>query len=221
MPRGKQALILDKFTPIDRENWERKELFELYTEIWTATTFAASVRLDVEKLVKTQKERGEKLVPALLYVFSREVSRDMAFTVAVRDGVVGSWEKMHPMYPVLNENGTFTFHSTRVDGDYASFYSAYMEEKVRTAGRIGAFASSMPPNSYIISIIPYMDFEGFSFAMKNPKYYLAPIIEIGKYDEKYTMPASITVNHAVCDAHHISELFNRVQRALNHPEEWQ
>lgn len=211
---------MDTFTPIDRETWPRRELFELYTEYWTTTTFAVSVKLNAEKLVKYQKSRGQKLVPALLYAFSSEISKDMAFTVALINGVVGHWDKMHPMYPVLNENGTFTFHTTPLTEDFDTFYKNYLQEKIDSEGKIGAFSTEMPPNAFIISIMPYFRFEAFSFAMKNPKNYYAPIVSIGKYDENYVLPVAATVNHAVCDGYHISELFRRVQYKFDHPEEW-
>ena len=202
------------------ETWPRKELFELYTKSWMSTSFAASMKLRAEKLVKLLKARGQKLVPALLYVISREVSRDPAFTVAIQDGVLGNWEKIHPVYPVLNDNGTFTFHNTMLTDNYQDFYGAYLREKEENAGQKGAYASIMPLNNYIISIMPFFAFDSFSFALKNQKNYFAPILSVGKYDEDYRMPVSATVNHAVCDGYQVSELFRRVQEAFDNPEEW-
>ncbi len=210
---------MDCFTPIDKETWPRKSLFELYTRSWMEMTFAVSVKVRAEKLVKLQKERGQKLVPALLYIVSREVSRDQAFTVAIKDGVLGYWDRMHPMYPVLNDNGTFSFHTTPVDGDFPTFYQAYLREKEENAGKTDAYACEMPFNVYTLSIMPFFAFEAFAFSMKNPKNFLAPIISIGKYDEDYRMPMAATVNHAICDGYQASELFRRIQEAFDHPEE--
>ncbi len=211
---------MDQFTPIDKETWPRKALFELYTRSWMEMTYSASMKLRAEKLVKLLKARGQKLVPALLYIFSREISRDQAFTVAIQDGVLGSWDKMHPIYPVQNDNGTFTFHTTPMDGDFQRFYDAYLREKEENAGITAAYASETPPNGYLISIMPYFAFDAYAFSMKNIKNYFAPLIAIGKYDENYLLPVAATVNHAVCDGHHLSELFRRVQEAFDHPEEW-
>ena len=212
---------MDRFTKIDMETWPRRELFELYTKSWMSTSFSATVKIRAENLVKLQKERGQKLVPALLYIVSRELSGDQAFTVAVQDGFLGYWDRIHPVYPVLNGNGTFTFHTTPVDGGFQRFYEAYLREKEENADKLGAYASSdMPVNNYIFLIMPWLAFDSFSFALKNQKNYFAPIISIGKYDENCCLPFSATVNHAVCDGYQLSEFFRRIQEAFENPEEW-
>ena len=211
---------MDQFTQIDKKTWARKHLFALYTKPYMLTNFSASMKLKAEKLVKYQKAQGQKLVPALLYIISKEISKDTAFTVAVKDGFLGYWDSMHPMYPVLNENGTFTFHTTRVAGTFPEFYDAYLREKEENAGKTGAYASLMPLNSYVISIMPYFAFDSFSFELKGQKDYFAPVVSVGKYDENYLMPVAVTVNHAVCDGYQLSELFNRIQKAFDNPGEY-
>ena len=211
---------MDRFTEIDRETWPRKALFDLYTRSWMEMTFSATQKLRAEKLVKLQKARGQKLVPALLYIVSREVSRDRAFTVANKDGVLGYWDRIHPMYPVLNENGSFSFHTTLVEGDFPSFYQAYLREKEENADKTGAYACTMPLNTFTLSIMPYFAFDSFSFSLKNVKNYFAPIVSIGQYDENFLLPIAVTVNHAVCDGYQLSELFRRLQEAFENPEAW-
>ena len=130
---------MDHFVEIDKATWPRRELYELYTKTWMEQTFSASVKLRVEKLINCQKAHGQKLVPALLYIFSRELSRDQAFTLAIKGGTLGCWDRIHPVYPVRNENGTFTFHTTPVGDDFASFYEAYMREKEENAGKMGSY----------------------------------------------------------------------------------
>ncbi len=212
---------MDLFTPIEKETWPRRELFQLFSKSMMGAGFSASVKLRAENLVKLQKARGQKLVPALLYVFAKEISRDPAFTFAVKDGVMGHWDRMHPMYPVLNENGTFTFHTTRADGDYRSFYEAYMREKTEYTEKPAAYASDMPFNCFSISTMNYFPFDSFSFSMNNNyKFSYAPVVSIGKYDENYEMTVSVAVNHAVCDEKNVAELFTRLQAAFDSPEEY-
>ena len=211
---------MDHFTEIDKETWPRKESYGLYTKTWMEQTFSASLKLRAEKLINCQKAHGQKLVPALLYIFSRELSRDQAFTTAIKGGTLGYWDRIHPVYPVLNGNGTFTFHTTPVADDFSSFYDAYMREKEENDGKLGTYASEPPINGYVISIMPFFAFDSFTYSLKNIKNYFAPIIAVGKYDEEYRLPVSSTVNHAVCDGWHLSELFRRVQEAFDNPEEY-
>ena len=220
-PKTKEANAVDRFTEIDRETWPRKALFELYTKAWMEMTYSATVKLRAERLVKRQKARGQKLTPALIYLFTREISRDRAFTTAIRDGTLGYWDRLQPVYPVLNDDGTFTFHTARVEGDFPVFYDAYLREQAENAGKRGAYASNdMPVNGYTISVMPFLAFDSFSFSLKNIKHYFAPIISIGKYDDNFLLPVAATVNHAVCDGYHLSELFRRLQDAFDHPDAW-
>ncbi len=211
---------MDHFTEIDKETWPRMECYKLYTTKWLEQTFSATMKMSVEKLINCQKAHGQKLVPALLYIFSREFSRDQAFTIAVKDGKLGYWDRIHPVYPVLNENGTFSFHTTPVRDDFGSFYDAYMREREENADKTGINVSLLFTNGYVISIMPFWPFESLSHSLKYIKNYYAPIVAIGKYDEEYRLPVAVTVNHAVCDGWHLSELFRRVQEAFDNPEEY-
>ena len=213
----------DKFTPIDRENWPREEIYRVYTELWTTTLFSVTVRIDVTETVRETKRRGEKFVPAVLYLFSRELSRQENFTLAVRDGILGCWERLHPLYPVLNETGNFTFHTTPYYGGYRQFYRAYIAEQERNGASLAAFAEPAPENNFIISIMPYLKFEGFSFSLKNAKNYYTPTVSVGKYYEengRLYMPVSVTVNHAASDANHLNILFSGVEAAMQSPLSW-
>ncbi|MBQ4427272.1 MAG: hypothetical protein II881_05920 [Oscillospiraceae bacterium] len=214
---------MDEFTPIDRMSWARESLFRLYTEVFTTTHFSSSVRLDVTNTVKMAKREGKKLVPAILYCFSREISKRDELRVAERNGVLGRWNIMHPVYPVLNDDGNFTFHTVCYTENYAEFYAAYIAEAERNRAARGAYADSAPENGFIISVMPYFDFESFGFSFKNAKGYYTPIVSVGKYrDEngRLTLPAAVTVNHAAADGYHIASLFDGVGRLLAEPERW-
>lgn len=214
---------MDRFIPIDRSTWERDSLFRLYTEIFTTTHFSSSVRIDVTETVKMAKERGEKFVPAVLYCFSRELSRETAFCVAERQGVLGRWEVMHPVYPVLNPSGHFTFHTIRYCEDYSKFYADYIAEQERSRDAREAYAEPAPENSYIISVMPFLKFESFAFSFKNAKGYYTPTISVGKYAEengRLMMPIAATVNHATTDGYHVSLLYDGIERLMLDPGEW-
>ena len=215
---------MDRFTPIDRENWDREEMYRLYTEQWGNTWFSCTVRLDVTQTVRYQKEKGQKFVPAVYYAVSRGMCQQVNFCLRLHNGELGYWDKVHPMYPVLRQTGNFTFHSVPYQEDYQAFYDAYIEESVRNKDQCGAFAEPMPENVFTISNLYFMPFDSFSFAMKNTRYYYSHIISLGRYEEdgagRLMLPFSATVNHAVVDAYHVHLLSQDIQKLLLHPETW-
>ena len=111
-------------------------------------------------------------------------------------------------------------HLLGYDHEVGGLEAVRMREKEETVGKTGAYVSTVPLNNYIISIMPYFAFDSFTFSLKNQKNYYAPILSVGKYDENYLLPIAATVNHAVCDGYHVSELFRRVQEAFDNPAEY-
>lgn len=48
--------------------------------------------------------------------------------------------------------------------------------------------------------------------------FLAPVITWGKYElerERYIMPLTMNIHHAVADGFHLSRFFNEVQELIN------
>lgn len=76
----------------------------------------------------------------------------------------------------------------------------------------------MPENTFNVSMIPWTSFEGFNLNLEKGFAYLLPIFTFGKYEQinnRYIIPMSVQVHHAVCDGFHVCHLINELQTALN------
>lgn len=214
---------MEQFTPIDRSRWARESQYRLFTEQWTTICYSVTVRLDVTDTVRYCKEHNVKFVPALLWLTTRAMTQQENFRMAVRGDVLGVWDVIHPIYPVVNADDNITFHTTAYTPHFSDFLAAYLAEAERNSGAVGAFAEMAPENGYIISIAPYIEFESMSFHLRNARNYYAPVFEIGRYhseDDRLILPMSITVNHAVIDLKHVNQLKTTLQQDLSHPETW-
>lgn len=212
-----------KFKEIDLETWDRKEEFTLYSEIWTTVCYSVTKKLDVTHTVRFLKGRGIKIVPCLYYLCSRALNTVPNFRLAQKNGKTGYWETIQPQFTVMNKNKNITFHTVPYSDDFCIFYENYLNEMKKNGEYTGISAGTMPENGYIISVLPYLSFDAFSFHIKNPKGYYAPVVEIGKYEtegERLKIPVSVTVNHAAVDAWHVSEFFKSLQEGLNSAEIW-
>jgi len=210
---------MDKFEVIDMEKWPRREIYKLYTEQWPTTTYSVTKHMPAEKLIVYLKERNIKLVPALIWLVSDAFNHCENYKLAVKDGKLGRWNVIHPMFPTLNSDKNMSFHSVRYVGDFEAFYEAYLQEQRENINKTCLWACEVPENFYMVSVFPFMHFDASSMQMRGRGYY-APFFAIGRYDEEKRLPCMIMGNHAVTDAWHVSEAFNEIQARMDAPSEW-
>lgn len=215
---------MNQFTPIDMDTWPRAAQYRLFTQQWTTISYTATEQLDAARTVAWCRARQSKFVPALLWAVTRSLLEQENFRLGVRDGVLGSWDVIHPVCPVVNAEGNLIFFTTPYIPEYAGFYQAYLAQKQAALDTPNAaVAGTMPENGYIISVVPYMNFTSVSFHLKNAKNYYAPVLDIGRYTpqgDRLMLPVSLTINHAAADLHHVSRMMNILQQLLDTPETW-
>ena len=216
---------MDTFTPLDMAAWPRRGIYKLYTEQWTTTLFSTTKRIDISNTVEYANRLAVKLVPALYWVFTKNLAASEAFTLAFHEGQLGHWDSLHPLYPVLRQDGNFSFHTIEYTPDYIEFYDRYLAEAEKPErDPADVYPREAPENVYNISVMPYMDFDAFSFSLKNARNYFLPVITLGKYQEQedgqILMPCAVTVNHAATDGRHVYDLLEAVEWDFACPEIW-
>ncbi len=209
---------MDTFEQIDLATWERGEEYRLFAER-LQTTFSMTKHIPAANTVTYLKEHGLKLVPALLWIVSDAFNRCENFRLALRGGVLGRWDIIHPIFPTLNADKNLTLHSLRYTENFESFYDAYRKEQEETKDTCRLFPYPMPENACMVSVFPFVHFEGSSMHFHDPTYY-TPFFAIGKYDGEKKLPCMLAGNHAVADGWHVSEVFRIIGERLDRPAEW-
>ena len=205
-----------EFQVIDMRSWPRREYFEHYHSA-VPCTYSVSLRLDVSAVL----ESGAKLYPAMLYSLAAVVNRHAEFRTAIGgSGEVGVFSEMLPCYTVFHpESETFSNIWTEYRPRFADFLSAYRLD-IERYGRVPGFEGKpgTPPNSFTVSMIPWISFDGFNLNLQKGYDYLLPIFTMGKYCEdgcRRLLPLAIQVHHAVCDGFHVSRFAAELQELLN------
>lgn len=211
---------MDKFELIDMKTWDRAEVYKLYTEVWTTTTYSVTKKLSVGKMVDYLKERGMKFVPAIMWLISREINRIDNFKFALHNGKLGKWDVVHPMFPTLNANENMTFHGLEYKEDFKLFYESYLAERKENLSKTCLWANNIPENFFMVSIFPWLHFDGCSMQMQNAKGYYAPFIAVGQFNAEKELPCMLMGNHAVADAWHVAKFFTALQEGMDNPSEW-
>lgn len=204
-----------EYRVIDKDGWPRKEYFEHYLRD-VPCTYSMTTKLDVTA-IKNQKL---KLYPAMLYCLTKTVNRHEQFRTAFRaDETLVVYRSMHPCYTVFHQDSkTFSNLWTAFSDDYDTFCRRYEEDR-RQFGTIKAMDAkpNLPENSFTVSMIPWVSFDGFNLNLSSFDY-LLPIFTIGKYQEengRYKLPLSVQVHHAVCDGYHTSCFINDLQEEID------
>ena len=205
-----------KFNYIYIENWDRKEYFNHYMSN-VPCTYSMTVKLDITRII----DKKQKLYPTMIYYITKAVNNHNEFKTSFdENGNLGFFDKMIPCYTIFHKD-TETFSNLWTDyfEQYNDFCNAY-ENDIKQYGNLHGMVikPDMPANNFPISMVPWTTFEGFNLNLQNGYNYLLPIFTMGKYykeNDKYIMPISVQVHHAVCDGFHLCRFINELQELIN------
>lgn len=205
-----------KLKYINIDNLKRKEYFYYYYKN-IKCTFTMNTELDITELIENLKDKNIKLYPVLIYLLSRIVNKYTEFRMCMdKNGKLGYWENMKPAYTVFNKKKETFFNLwSDYDENFSKFYNNYLKDEKLYENSESMFPrGEMPPYTFSISIIPWVNFTGFNLNIYSDGSYLLPIFTFGKYrkkNDKIIIPLSIQVHHAVCDGFHAGRFFNELQ----------
>lgn len=206
------------FTPIDLQAWPRGQMFCYFSRM-APTGYSMTVRVDVTKWRQTLKAAGLKFFPAYLWAVTKNLNRQVEFKVAEKDGVLGYYDTLTPLYASFHEDDrTFSLMWTEYTGDFRAFHRAYLDNQAAFGHVHGVLSQPQTPppaNAYTVSCVPWISFEHFAVHSYENKPYYFPSVEAGKFIEesgRTLMPLSITCHHATTDGYHVKAFLESLQQ---------
>lgn len=185
------------------------------------TGYSITVKVDVTKLLEATRKAGVKFFPAYLWLVTKNLDRQTEFKVAEREGVLGFYDGLTPLYASFHEDDrTFSLIWTEFRERFADFYAAYLENQRQFGNVHGVLANpGLPPeNAYTVSCIPWVGFEHFAVHSYQDKPYYFPSVEAGKFEEqggRMLMPLSLTCHHAATDGWHVKCFLEELQKDMD------
>lgn len=213
------------FHKIDMETWPRREHYQYYSEK-IKTSYQLNVEIDVTRLVEGCRTRGLRFYPSMIYVIMRAVNSNEAMRMALdQEGSLGYYDVCHPSYTIFHEDDkTFSDIWTAYDPDFDRFYRAVISDMEQYKDVKGIKGKPDRPDAYTpVSCVPWIHFTGIGHDTPGPSLMYFPVITFGRYDfdgEKYMLPFSLFVNHAVADGYHSSVFVQEIQRLCHTCETW-
>ena len=209
------------FKPIDLQTWPRGQMFYYFSQM-APTGYSMTVQVDVTELRNTLKEAGLKFFPAYLWLVTKNLNRQTEFKVAEKDGVLGFYDSLTPLYASFHEDDhTFSLMWTEYTDDFLQFHQAYLENQGQFGRNHGVLCQPQTPppaNAYTVSSVPWISFTHFAVHSYENKPYYFPSVEAGKFVEEaghILMPLSITCHHATTDGYHIKCFLDSLQEDIN------
>lgn len=127
---------------------------------------------------------------------------------------------MHPSYTAkTKENEYFSVLWTHFHPDFVEFERRCRKDIEEHAHKgLLEPKAGMPENVFSISIIPWIEIEGFNLNLPKGSGYLLPIFTFGKFkreDAVVSIPLAVQVHHAVCDAYHLAGFLEDLQAEID------
>lgn len=209
------------FTPVDMASWPRCEQYRYFSKM-APTGWSLTTELDVTALHETVHAHGVKFYAAYLWLVTRALMRQDAFTLAEQDGVPGHYDTLTPLYAVFHEDDeTFSLLWTEYSPVFRDFYAAFLRDRSLYGDVHGILAKKepLPPaNAYTVSCLPWTGFSSFAVHSFENKPYYFPSVESGRFlprDGRLLMPLSLTLHHAATDGIHVSRFLTELQRDMD------
>lgn len=205
------------FKPIDTNSWKRKPYFDHYFN-QIRCTYSITANIDITNVLSFKDRNKVKLYPLLIYVISKAVNKYEEFRTAINDrGEIGVWETLSPCYTVFHKDSESFSNIWTEWNDNLNLFLSNFEQDSKRFGQIDRIDAkpNTPANVFPISSLPWTTFTGFNLNIFADGTYLLPIFTYGKYfkdGNRYLIPLSIQVHHAVCDGFHVSRLINEIQQ---------
>jgi chloramphenicol O-acetyltransferase type A len=211
------------YKKIDIENWDRRELFKLYTTD-LKIVMNMTVDMDVTPLVKYVKRRGMRFYLTMMWAVSNIINAHEEFRYTLRDnGELWCWDYVSPNYTDFNpETGKFVKFATEYSTDLDTFHARAVEDCAKYKWESG-FIPNQPENFFDITCLPWTRYKSFDLHVSgDTNKRMFPVVMWGKYEDeggKFIMPVTVNFNHAAGDGYNLCRFFEELKTEIQKFEE--
>lgn len=210
----------NKYKVIDIDNWKGKKHYLWFKEYKTPY-YGMTVRMDITKLYKLIKEKKYSFFISFMYIINIALSEIEEFRLRIKGNDVLLYDKIHPAYTVMTNDGVFDNCNNEFVEDFLEFNHITRNaiEKVKVGLKMDKEYND--PNTldqFYYTCLPWIDFINISHPMTDDNNSCIPRIVWGKYDvkeEKTEITLGIQVNHALVDGKPLSDAFIKIQEMLD------
>ena len=201
---------------IDYESWERRELFEFFSNV-SQPFYSATFTIDVTNVYNYTHSRGLSFYYALSYLVTKAVNSIDNFLYAIEDGEIVKQDELLCSFTDLRKDSDKFYIVTMppIREDIDGFCIAAKEKSENQKEFINL--DSEGKNLIFISCLPWIELTGFTNERNFDRDDNIPRITWGKYHEengRRKLGISLELNHRFCDGVHIGKFADELDRLI-------
>lgn len=200
---------------IDLEHWNRKEHFKFFSA-FDDPFFGITTLVDFTNIYRRCKEEQKSFFLYSVHFLLQCVNETEAFKLRIEGGQAVKYDTIHVSPTIGREDGTFGFGFFEYDADLDLFIQKAEKEIERVRNGSGLSFSDHTEREDLIrySALPWFVFSEMKHAVSFGRGDSVPRISTGKLvkeNDKYLLPVSITVHHALVDGRDVAELVGKLE----------
>ena len=206
-------------TPIDLQHWERKEHFCFFSKM-DEPFFGLTAEIECTQAHAHAKARGWSFFQYYHYLAIQTANSIREFKIRIENEQVVEYDILRVSTTILRPDKTFAFTIVEYQENFEDFSCAFDKEirAVMQSSGLRLRVSGEYLDQIHFSTLPWVKFTSISHArdLNNPD--SVPKISFGKLtkrDNRYFMPVSVTVHHALMDGYHVGQFVQQFEAALN------
>ena len=210
---------MDKY--LDMATWSRRELFEFFIN-YTNPYFNVCTQVDVTQLLELVRNRPGIRTSSAIHYFALRIANEIEpFRYRLKDGKVFVYDVVNGGTTVLMPNESFAYAYFDYQRNFEKFVSDMVKavDEIRTAS--GPLKPTMRDDVIYHTTLPWISFTSFAHARTPGRGDSIPRVVFGKFSkqgERFMMPISLEVHHALMDGLHVGRYLTRLEEALAEPD---
>jgi chloramphenicol O-acetyltransferase type A len=208
--------------PVDLATYPRRRLYACFRD-HPLPVFSISSRLDITGFAAAVAERQLRFYTTLCCLISRVLNGQPCFRHRIVEGVLMSYQRVHPSINVALPDGSFSFADATYQGIFADDYLS-IRAAIDRARKIPLqdFRQGLD-DRFFLTHLPWMSFTAIQHPY-TPAYASIPLISTGRsfhQDDKEWLPISLQAHHALVDGLHVAQVLAELSRLCQEPgEHW-
>lgn len=203
--------------PVDLSTWPRTAQFHFF-RTFQRPHFAVTSRIDVTDLMTRLKPEGVSPYRASLYGIGAGIHAVPELLMRFRGDSVVRHDAVELSMTVPTKAGSFNYAYVPFQRDFTGFDKA-ARSLIETASMTTELAANSGARDDLayLSCIPWLDYSSISNAMSGPDDCI-PRVSWGKITQtadRWSMPMTLEVHHALADGAHVGAYFAAVQEAMD------
>lgn len=209
---------MEKYELIDMQSLDRADYFDYFMKV--GTTIELTAEVDVTEVLKKCKKETMNFQAVMLYRLYKAINEIENFKYDILNDKLIIWNKIVPTFSSMNKNSKlfFTLYADMQENcdDYNVQYKEIVKKYANSTTIVPQ--GELPTNVFNVSCIPWLHFAHFSSNSKSMENKIVKMITLGKYEQvndRYILPITIQVSHAIVDGYHVALFFEKLQEELN------